>query len=936
MQPDLHRQVTAKLIAEYRLVDRGEWLRQGTCPDCKDKKSLFANAAAPWVVICGREVKCGFRKHVKELFPDLFDNWSDRFKATEENPTAAADAYLQFARGLNLTRLGRCYTQESFFDSRQRIGSATVRFTLANGAIWERLIDRPDRFDRKAHFQKGSKGNGEWWVPPALTIDRLAAAKDIWIPEGIFCAASLNQRGITAAAAMSCNWYPGIALERLADHCANHNLPRPHLVFAFDGNAPGRESMVKAVHRARKAGWTASAALTTAEVEAKPADWNDLHVVDSDEKPSFSEEKIAEYRWNGDVLLAESAMEKAKLIAIRKGMRAFPLEHAVRTYWASVNEARVAELIGQMDQDSFTAKLPADEKRALAIDDAMNISEIANCTIDVLYFQFDSVRQEGDYFTRISFPVKRQEVTNLITAGQMSAAPDFSKRLAALSPSAIFEGSTHHLIQMRKRWVDRRRVEGVYVTGYISDIAKRSSGPDSKTHKAWIFPRHAISKGRVYHLNNDKYFDIDGFAVKPVSDEGDYHIEWNGEEFDPFWLPLLWQSFGERGIVTLASWLAIMFAEQIRAKQQSFYFLELWGQASSGKSTLIEWLWQLCGRGRIPYEGFDPQRNTRAYNAREMAKVGNLPIVFIESDRPDGDGKRAHSQAFDWSEIKPLYNGRGLRGRAAANGGYDTTNPPFRAGLVIAQNDQVASEEPVLSRIVSLQFSRASHTPATKAAVEKLLEIDPDRLSGFVIEAARQEERLLKIFFDRFKVHEAAVIASGKTAHNRLIKCHAQLMAAVDMLAAFVGMPVVMHESSLKYALDLAGERNTAIAANHPTVTAFWEKFEYLEGFESETLSETIVNHSIHDDIVAVNLADFEAKCSKRGLQVPPMLEVKKHLKTSRTPKFIEASKMVRSRTGNTLRCWTFHRPPAGAAGRPGPEGAAAAAAKAKRNLLDD
>lgn len=891
---------------DYRLVDRGEWLRQGACPDCKDKKSLFANAASPWAVICGR-ASCGYRKHVKEIYPDLFENWSERFKADEANPTAAADAYLQFARGLNITKLGRCYTQESYFDSAQRIGSATVRFTLPNGTTWERLIDRPQRFERKAHFQRGAKANGEWWQAPKLTLEVLARLPEFWIPEGIFCAASLTERGLPAVAAMSCNFYPADALLRVADYCANHSIPRPKLVFAFDGNEAGREAMVKAVHRARKDGWLATAALTTEDMARKPVDWNDLHLLDSENNPTFSAERIEEYRWNGAVLLAESAMEKAKLIATRKSLRAFPVEHSRRTFWAAVDEARVAELMTQMSADPMTAALPPAVKRETAVDDAMRISEIANCIIDVLYFQFDSVKQEGDYFTRISFPFKREEVVNTVTAAQMSAAPDFAKRLAALSQSAIFEGSTHQLIQMRKRWVDVRRVEGVYVTGYINDIGKRAG--DDKGHKAWVFPKHAVAKGKVYHINRDHYFDVDGVAVKPVSNEGDFSIQWQGEEFDPFWLRLLWDAFGERGIVTLATWLAILFAEQIRDKHKSFYFLEVWGQASSGKSTLIEWLWQLCGRQS--YEGFDPQRNTRAFNAREMAKVGNLPIVFIESDRPDGDGKRAHSQAFDWTEIKPLYNGRGLRGRAAANGGFDTTNPPFRAGLVIGQNDPVASEEPVLSRIVSVQFSRAHHTPATKAAVDKLLDIDPDRLSGFVIEAARNEARLLTRFFERFPVHEAAVAASGKTAHNRLIKCHAQLMAAIDMLAEFVGMPRAMHDASLKFALDMAGERNIAIAANHPLVQQFWDKFEYLEAFESDANPESIVNHSIHFDagLIAVNLTDFEAKCSRRGLQIPPMLDLKKHLKASRTPKFIEASKMVRSRTGHTHRCWIFQRP---------------------------
>ncbi|MFZ1180903.1 MAG: hypothetical protein WAN92_05190 [Herbaspirillum sp.] len=58
---------------------------------------------------------CGWEGHVKELYPDLFEKWSERYPSTPENrnPNAAADAYLKFGRGFDLAKIQGAYTQSS-------------------------------------------------------------------------------------------------------------------------------------------------------------------------------------------------------------------------------------------------------------------------------------------------------------------------------------------------------------------------------------------------------------------------------------------------------------------------------------------------------------------------------------------------------------------------------------------------------------------------------------------------------------------------------------------------------------------------------------------------------------------------------------------------------------------------------------------------------
>ncbi|MEI0677688.1 bifunctional DNA primase/helicase, partial [Pseudomonas aeruginosa] len=117
---------------------------------------------------CGRG-KCGDTWHIKEIYPELFDDWSKRSPATDKEPAASARAYLAHARGFDLTLIDGWYSQENYWDRDLEIGSATVRFPLKKGGYWERLIDRPSRFGKKkARFKPGDSPRGVWWCPPSV------------------------------------------------------------------------------------------------------------------------------------------------------------------------------------------------------------------------------------------------------------------------------------------------------------------------------------------------------------------------------------------------------------------------------------------------------------------------------------------------------------------------------------------------------------------------------------------------------------------------------------------------------------------------------------------------------------------------------------------------------------------------------------------------
>jgi hypothetical protein len=145
MDQRLHVEITVRLQRDYGFKQENGYLRKGECPRCA-KKEYYTHAEHPWVLRCGRLEKCGFEEHVKEVYADLFESWSDRYPQQPAAPNAAADAYLRECRGFDLAKIEGWYSQEHYWNPEQQLGSATVRFALPGIGYWERLIDRPQRF----------------------------------------------------------------------------------------------------------------------------------------------------------------------------------------------------------------------------------------------------------------------------------------------------------------------------------------------------------------------------------------------------------------------------------------------------------------------------------------------------------------------------------------------------------------------------------------------------------------------------------------------------------------------------------------------------------------------------------------------------------------------------------------------------------------------
>ncbi|WP_374518899.1 toprim domain-containing protein [Undibacterium squillarum] len=889
MDSSLHKEITERLSEFKFKPEASGMLRGGVCPSCK-KKELYTNADHPWVLRCGRLNNCGEIFHVKELYPDLFDNWSDRYKPTPENnnPNAAADAYMKHGRGFDLAKVQGMYTQESYFDRELKIGSATVRFPVGNG-YWERIIDQPHRFGKKkANFQFGMKYYGTWWKPDSVVLQ---AVDEIWLVEGIFDAIALMHAGIAAVALLSCNNYPEEALRYLQ---ASRGGQECRLVWALDGDSAGRTYTKKHVERARAAGWECAAAQIPQKGKSKQ-DWNDAL-----QRGALTAEDIERYRYHGALLIAKTASEKAMLMYMQSGDQSeFYFDFAHRLYWFKLDLEQYNKVRLEQDNSDDHNTLSEAALREAALAQSHSIRQIANCNPRALYFQENLITGESWYYFRVEFPHDGPAVKNTFTASQISSSAEFKKRLLGMAAGAMFSGTSAQLDRLlADQLFNIQRVETIDYIGY------------SIEHGCYVLGDVAVKDGVLTDINGEDFFDIGKLSLKSLNKSVHLTINRARDEYRTDWVNLLWTAFGAKGLAALTFWFGSLFAEQIRAAQSSYPFLEVVGEAGAGKSTLIEFLWKLFGRNG--YEGFDPSKSSLAARARNFSQVSCLPVVLIESDRERMGDEKSHVKSFDWDELKTAYNGRSTRARGMATGGNETYEPPFRGSIVISQNNPVNASEAILSRIVHLYFDRSTQTAESGEAADQLKYMSVENVSGFILAATKREKAILDVIREKTPVYLKQLRQSPHIKMPRLAETHAQMLAIADALCLVIRLSDAQKAALMQQITDMAAERQQVINNDHVLVQEFWEAFDYLDNGDM-----SVLNHSRDPGLIAVNLNHFLQVATERRQQVPPLRELKKVLKTSSRRKFVDV-KVVNSgiRGGQSslaapstaVKCWVFQR----------------------------
>ncbi len=893
MNAHLLQDITIALTTNYSAVENSNYLYKIECPSC-GKREAFTSKTDPWIIQCGRANKCGANHHVKTLFPQFFETWTDRYtpkteQEKQQNPTAVADGYLRDGRGFDLTKIAGWYSQEFYHDPKLNAGTTTVRFQINDKCFTERLLDKPQRFGKQKSRTVGPY-KGQVWVPNVLTLADISQASEIWIVEGIFDAIALHHVGIMAVSNISSGNYPSYFLEALAKACPQGK--RPTLIWAQDSDRAGRNAIHKHSSKAVKDGWKCGAAQVPVIKDQDP-DWNDLLQLNK-----LTDYYIDLYLHEGDLLLAATASEKAILMYDHRSRREFWFTFDSQIWWWNLDlDAYDKELRSHESSLDEASGLSA-SKRHEILKSAGAVRMVCSALPTPLYFQQNKVTGESWYYYSIESPEDNHITKDTFSAKQLASPGEFKNRLLSIAKGALWLGKPTQLdIINQAQWKGLKTVETIDFVGY------------SKEHKAYIYNDIAIKNGVVTCVNDQDYFQFSNLSLKTLSTSITMSINPDLTQFQKVFAQNVATAFGNNGVIAMAWFLGSLFAEQIRGLQKSYPFMEIVGEAAAGKTTLIEFLWKTLGRD--DEEGFDPAKATNAARYRKFSQVSNMPISLIESDRENDNGK---GKQFDWDELKTAFNGRAIASRGVKNNGNDTYEPPFKGTVLISQNAAVDGGEAILSRIVHLHLLRDAQTTETGKAADWLKQCDVDAVSGFLVTATKAEKDILAHLDENYRHYSKHIMDQGVVRMARIAENHAQLMCLVDCLGSdFLGLLSDTTVNNAKsFLIEMAASRQGAINSDHPIVQDFWENFEFIASH-----SDVIINHTPNRDFISINLKEYEHWCNTFKIHGPDIRELKRYLKGSKHCKYIDANVNTRSevaqRDGSSdskqLRCWKFQNP---------------------------
>jgi hypothetical protein len=488
-----------------------------------------------------------------------------------------------------------------------------------------------------------------------------------------------------------------------------------------------------------------------------------------------------------------------------------------------------------------------------------------------------------------------QERQIAFTHKTISAASDF-KKSAMRIPGALFTGTAADLDWLYREWT-RYNIKEVRTLDFV--------GYD-KPSKTYVFNNFAVEGKKVLKLNNQSFFELKKQGIKTTVDIK----QTLSQKENTDWVPDFKTAFGTKGLVALSWWFGCLFVEQVRDEYSSYPFFELIGEAASGKSSLVDFMWKLyCKDG----ESFNPNSSTLAGRTRKMAEVSNLPVVFNETDN-ENDDKNSHVKRFNWDEQKDLFEGEFGRVTGIKSQDNSTKKPAFKAGLMIVQNIPVQASEAILTRITHLNFDTSHHSPQGYEAAGRLNRMPISEVNGFILNAVQYADQILKAFKESFARHQKTLTNNPDIKLNRIVDNHAKVMAFADCLAVLYPA-ITEHDMANVHTMleSMATHRQQALNADSQVVQQFWAQFDYLDtkpGSGGYAVNiEHQMNHSKNPDKqIAVNLEHFHSMCNVHNLPFMEPKELRRQLTTSKKREYIE-NKPVKSRIEErAVRCWIFKR----------------------------
>lgn len=892
--------IRAALIAdpELQFKPEGNMLRKGTCPEC-GKKEVFISLDKPFRLQCGRANKCGWTQSTRLRYPQIFENLSQRYPATEENPNAPADAYLRENRGFDLEKIKGMYKLGFSIPENGTRYLPCVEVPIdvpkelsPNGVAFKRIINEEDvRYakklgDAKSKITAPYKGWG--WVPPGMTFK---AGDTIFITEGIFKAMAFLMIGKKAISALSCSNFPREIIKK-------HSGKRIAWVVALDADNAGLEHAEKHLEELKRMGERCFAAFPPSAGQ----DWDDLY-----RRGKLNENFIQQCICRGFLQYAESKEEyaffqyTAKEEKNRNNYLVFDFDN--RLYRCIVSPP------GNEKSPVFFPKngsyITEDISRTTEIEHFKQLAEftkICDCYPEAVYTEYDPVTRKRTAAIYIKFPDRRRKPRAMEIDGQfLKSADTFNAELLKTTVFIAFSGNSKDLEYLRRQWdvSGRKEVNVVDFVGYDHES------------EIYAFDNFAYRHGELKEINPYGYYEYGENCLKTRKTDFPLLSPKDLKPFSGDFFPDFYKVFSDNGVILLAWWTGTLFAEQIRKRHASWCFMEYTGERGAGKSTLLRFLWKMTGIIK-EYEGRNPRKGTPVSFYREISSSSNLPSIILEADDAANDSKISW---FNFDSLKEFYNfGAIARATGVKTCGTETVQLIFRGGLLISQNKPVQGDRDgaLISRFVSCHCTKDHFTKETRALAEKFERMTAADLGGYLHLVLSKEDELLgafpALYASAYRALSERAEQNGKIKDERVIKCHAQVAAWIALLRRLFPISDEVYEHVIARLWEQAEAQQRRLNDEDPVMEDFWNIYDFLNlQREGDKYFESL-NHSRNPEYIAIHIPDFIGKAKIAGQQLPETAVLKEKFPGSFRHKFVDYKNVYSSILSKALKCWVFRK----------------------------
>jgi len=379
------------------------------CPACGETEA-YAYLDKPEFIRCNRGNNCNTTTHAKTIYPELWQQFNDRYPSTEKNPKATAIAYLQ-SRYLNPDLFE--FEQGEF----QVKGKTypTVKFTQ-DGVVQHRLID----------YTGKDKSRNTAYIGKVYETKSVATSDKIFIVEGVFNALSLEQCGHAAIATYTSGSIP--------EEWFIANKEKT-FVIAFDNDNAGRKGALKLRKLFDDNQINYQIAMTPCGT-----DWNDLLIADN-----LNDTAIEKAYWQGRLEFSESALNWFEIYRER-----YP------NCFLKVLEFNLSTSIGRATQGKT--------------DIVLNVKHIADCTFKLLHSTVDDSDNNRQRMTHvIEVDSHREGKARFdLDANEITRIDSFKSAVANLRQ--IFSGTSDDLNHLASHLFNQKpkppKLRALSVVGY--------------------------------------------------------------------------------------------------------------------------------------------------------------------------------------------------------------------------------------------------------------------------------------------------------------------------------------------------------------------------------------------------------------------------------------------------------------------------------------